>query len=73
MMVIAAETRKWAESTANGMGCGGSGAGVVFAPLPLPGFLPRKFQQNIAEWALESDTGLKVSLTTYEVGTPGLL
>lgn len=25
-----------------------AGRGVVFAPVPLPGFLPRKFQQNIA-------------------------
>lgn len=65
MMVIAAKTRKWAESRANGMGCGGSREGVVFAPVPLPVFVPRKFQQNIIEGVLESDPDLKVSLATY--------
>ena len=48
MRVIAAKTRKWAESTANGMGRGGSREEEGLAPVPLPGFLPGEFQQNIA-------------------------
>lgn len=42
-----------------------AGRGVVFAPVPLPDFVPRKFQQNITEGVLESDPDLKVSLATY--------
>lgn len=45
---------------------------VVLAPGPLPDFLSRKFQKNIAEGALESDTDVNVSSATYELGTPGL-
>lgn len=39
-----------------------AGRGWVFAPVPLPGFLPRKFQLSVAEEVLESDPHLKVSL-----------
>lgn len=46
MRVIAATTRKRVESTANGMGRGGSREEEGLAPVPRPGPLPGEFQQN---------------------------
>ena len=78
-MITDAKIRKWPECRANGMDCSGAGVGggQWFAPVPLPGFFPRKPCRMLQENGLRSQTLTQKSaqsLTSWvPLGSPRLL